>query len=94
MKIDPFVAREWMTARDLIAEWLFEYGAFMQAEATKSAVAILTRLAFHDPPLLICTADELEQRDTAISALKELRVEISRMANKVAEAIANAENRR
>lgn len=71
-KLDPLVYREWQMARGVIADFLdnWLHAGPTRKQYDDAATAILARLASHNPPLLVCTADVFDQRDALLEALK------------------------
>jgi len=64
MTTKPYV-RAWLLARAVIKQALVEITHADDATSERNAEAILARLAGHEPPLLVCTPDEVKEDDHA-----------------------------
>jgi len=53
MIISPDIAREWLAARNVIADTLCDLSALLAKQCSEIAVAIIARLASHEPPILL-----------------------------------------
>ncbi len=54
------IAREWLAARNVIAEIIRELVPLTRAAAEHNAAAIIARLAHHKPPILLRSEDQTE----------------------------------
>jgi hypothetical protein len=57
------VSRTWLKSRDIIAQFLseFQHRTVPNEHDEHNAAAIIARLAHAEPPLLICTAEEMKE---------------------------------
>ncbi len=55
----------WLAARNVIAQALGDFKRRDHVSDQDQAAAILARLASHDPPLLVCTPDEVKEATDA-----------------------------
>ena len=62
MEIDPSVVASYLEAKGVIIRFIRELRPDLNAADTDhNAAALIARLANNDPPLMICTEDEIKE---------------------------------
>ncbi len=61
------IAREWLAARDVIAEAVADFTGFTASASESYAASIIARLAHHKPPILLRSEDQTEMDRLRIS---------------------------